>query len=217
MKSVRHLIFDLDGTLIDSSEGVVDAVNYSLRMMSQSEQPPERICSFIGFPLEVMYARFTDAPLSELRRHFQVRAVETMVTSTVALEGAAVALNELKSSGFRMAVATTKIKRHVEGILAKFGWTPFFEATVGADEVDRVKPAPEAFELAVRRLGGKPSDSIAIGDTINDIAAAKAVPMPIVAVTSPYGGNDEMLALRPDYHLESVAELPALLRSLGNL
>jgi len=215
LKPVRHLIFDLDGTLIDSSKGVVDAVNYSLRMMGQPEQPAERIRAFIGYSLEVMYPEFTDAPLVELRHHFQVRARETMVSSTVALPGAEKTLTTLKNAGYRLAVATTKIQRHIGGILAVFGWSSLFDATVGADDVERVKPAPDAFILALERLGASPSDSIAIGDTINDIAAAQAVPMRVVAVTSPYGDNGEMLALNPDHHLDSVAELPALLKKLS--
>lgn len=215
MNALRHLIFDLDGTLIDSSEGVVDAVNYSLRQTGQPEQPPERIRAFIGFPLDVMYPEFTDAPIGELYHHFQIRAGETVVDSTVALPGVEDALAALSSAGYRMAVATTKIKRHVDGIMEIMGWRSLFEATVGGDDVQHVKPAPDAFILAMSRLGAIPSDSIAIGDTINDIAAAQAVPMRVVAVTSPYGSSEEMLALKPDHHLGSVAELPGWLKKLG--
>lgn len=216
MKSIRHLIFDLDGTLIDSSDGVVDAVNYSLRMTGQPEQSEEKIKPFIGYPLEVMYPEFTDAPFDELLRHFQVRAREVIVRTTVALPGIPETLINLKDSGYKMAVATTKITRHLHGILDLFGWSALFEATVGADDVKQVKPAPDAFVLAMRRLGSSSSDSIVIGDTVNDIAAAQAVPMRVVAVTSPYGGDEEVLALGPDYHLESVVGLPALLEKLAN-
>ncbi|MCD6250203.1 MAG: HAD family hydrolase [candidate division Zixibacteria bacterium] len=216
LRPIRHLIFDLDGTLIDSSRGVVDAVNYSLRLMNQPEQPAGRIRAFIGYPLEVMYPEFTDAPLAELRHHFQIRARETMVSSTVALPDVDRTLTTLKDAGYRLAVATTKIQRHVGGILDRFGWSSLFDVTVGADDVEQVKPSPDAFILAMYRMGASPSDSIAIGDTINDIAAAQAVPMRVVAVTSPYGDNSEMLARNPDHHLESVAELPALLNKLSS-
>ncbi len=215
MKLIRHLIFDLDGTLIDSSDGVVDAVNYSLRMTGQPEQPAEMIKPFIGYPLEVMYPEFTDAPYRELLRHFQVRAREVMVATTVALPGVEQTLINLKDSGYRMAVATTKIRRHVDGILDLFGWSLLFEATVGADDVEQVKPAPDAFVLAMSRLGSSPSDSIVIGDTVNDIAAAQAVPMRVIGVTSPYGGAEDVLALNPDHHLETVVGLPTLLEKLA--
>jgi pyrophosphatase PpaX len=216
LKTIRHLIFDLDGTLIDSSEGVVDAVNYSLRMTGQPEQPPERIKPFIGFPLEVMYPEFTDVPMDELWPHFRSRAREVIVSSTVALPGVGDALTNLKESGYRMAVATTKIRRHVGGILDLFGWGSFFDAYVGADDVEHVKPAPDAFVLAMIRIGATPANSIAIGDTVNDIAAAQAVPMRVVAVDCPYDSSDEVLALGPDHHLGSVADLPTLLNKINS-
>jgi len=216
LKFVRNLIFDLDGTLIDSSDGVVDAVNYSLRMMNQPEQPPERIKPYIGFPLSTMYPEFTDVPVAELCRHFQVRAAQTVVDSTVVLEGVEASLAELRRAGFRMAIATTKVRVHVKGILAKFGWQSFFEAVVGGDEVRRVKPAPEAFELVLKRLGVQSHDSVVVGDTINDIVAAHAVPMKVVAVNSPYGGREKLLAGKPDYFVETVEELPDLLISTGS-
>ena len=84
---VKNLIFDLDGTLIDSSDGVVQAVNYSLRQMGEAEQPADVIKKYIGYPLSTMYPDFTDAPMRELYAHFQVKAAETVVSSTIVLPG----------------------------------------------------------------------------------------------------------------------------------
>jgi len=212
LKTTRALVLDLDGTLIDSSDGVVDAVNYSLRMMEQPEQPPERIKSYIGFPLSQMYPVFTDASVDQLCHHFQVMAARTMVSLTEALPGADDTLRLLKSNGLKLAVATTKIRVHVDGIIAKLGWDVLFDALVGGDEVTRVKPAPEAFKLALNRLEIDADEAIAVGDTINDVNAAKAVPMTVIAVNSPYGGRDQLLAAQPDHFIESITELPRLLK-----
>lgn len=205
--AVRNLIFDLDGTLIDSSAGVVEAVNYSLRQMGQPEQPAEAIKPFIGYPLNKMYPGFTDAPVRELRRHFQVKAAQVMVTSTEVLPGAEDTLLRLRREGYRLAVATTKIRRHVDGILKKFAWQDLFEAVAGGDEVEQVKPDPSIFRLLLGRLGAKASDTITIGDTENDVLAARAVPMKVVAVRSPYGGVQKVLGAGPDYFIESLTEL----------
>ena len=216
MKKFSHLIFDLDGTLIDSSVGVVDAVNYSLRMMNQPEQPPERIVRFIGFPLTDMYREFTQAPIEELHGHFQTRAAEIMVASTVVLDGVPETLEQLCRAGYRMAIATTKIRRHLDGVVAKLRWSEFFDALVASDEVANVKPAPDAFRLAVERLRTTPQKAIVVGDTINDVYAAHAVPMKIVAVESPYGGLKELEVSRPDYLIGALSELPKLLETLNN-
>ena len=123
----KHLIFDLDGTLIDSSDGVVEAVNYSLIQMGEPPQSPEVIKPYIGFPLEQMYPDFTDAPYEELYAHFTVKARETVVASTTALPHVEKVLARLHETDLRLAIGTTKIKRHVDGIVAKLGWKEYFD------------------------------------------------------------------------------------------
>ncbi|MFH1687248.1 MAG: HAD-IA family hydrolase [bacterium] len=214
MKKIRAIIFDLDGTLIDSSDGVVEAVNYSLTKMGRPVQPAERIKAYIGFPLAVMYPDFTDAPLDELYEHFRVKAAETVVLSTVALPGADDALRTLYRRGFRLAVASTKIRPHIDGVVQKFSWSGLLGAWSGGDEVANVKPAPDIFHLTLDRLGIVASEAVVVGDTINDVQAAQAVPMKVVAVRSPYGSHDDLRASRPDYVLNSVAELPELMKSI---
>lgn len=213
---VKNLIFDLDGTLIDSADGVVESVNYSLRMVGAAEQTAEKIRSFIGFPLSQMYPQFTNAPVKELYGHFQDKAAETIVQSTRLLDGVQILMPFLKQSGYRLAIASTKVRRHVDGILDRFNWRGLFDAVVGGDEVAHVKPAPDAFLLALERLGAQPNETLVIGDTINDVQAARGVPMEIAAVSSPYGGREQLLASAPDYFMERIDDLPELLGRLKN-
>lgn len=208
----KNLIFDLDGTLIDSSEGVVAAVNYSLKKVGAPEQKPEAIKSFIGYPLETMYPHFTDAPVDELYKHFQVKANKSVVSSTVLLPGVEKALSYLHQRGYKMAIATTKIRVNIDGIIDKFNWQSIFPVSVGGDEVARVKPDPMAFRLALKYLEANPEDSLVIGDTVNDILAARDVPMKVATVISPYGGREKLEALKPDFMLESIEQLPDILK-----
>lgn len=214
MNRVRNLIFDLDGTLIDSSEGVVAAVNYSLQRMGQPTQPAETIKKYIGYPMERMYADFTDAPADELQAHFQEKAAQTIVVSTVVLPGVSEVLQLLADRGYRMAVASTKVRRHVDGILAKFSWSPIFEVTLGSDDVAVPKPAPDIFRLVLTRLRAKPSQTVVIGDTVNDVLAARAVPMTVVAVSSPFGDERDLRASGPDFFIRSIKDLPHLLATI---
>lgn len=207
----KYLIFDLDGTLIDSSDGVVDAVNYSLTQMGEPPQPAEIIKPYIGFPLEQMYPNFTDAPYEELYAHFTVRAAETVVASTTALPHIEELLARLHKTDLKLAIGTTKIKRHVDGIVAKLGWQNYFDVSVGGDEAVRFKPDPAIFKVALERLKAKPEDTMVVGDTINDVLAAKAVPITVTAVASPYGNSDELMAARPDHFIEDIRQLPELL------
>lgn len=211
---IKSLIFDLDGTLIDSSEGIVEAVNYSLKMMNQPQQPAERIRPFIGDELRRMYAVFTDRPFEELYRHFQVRASETVVASTRPLEHVEELLPRLRQEGYRMAIASTKVSPHIRGILDLLGWQDYFDAFVGGDEVERFKPHPQAFSLALERLGSPAASAVAVGDTDNDVLAAKGVPMRVVAVESPYGRVEQLRASGPDYVIDDIRLLPEILADL---
>ncbi len=209
---IKNIIFDLDGTLIDSSDGVVEAVNYSLEKMGQPIQPPEKIKAFIGYPLSQMYPVFTDAPVKELYHHFQVKASETVVSSTTILDEVPQVLDRLLQGGYKLAIATTKIKKHVDGIVDMFQWQDMFSAIVGGDEVKRVKPAPDAFQLALKRLNASPEESLVVGDTINDVYAAKAVPLKVAGIVSPYGGKDKLIESKPDFLLDSFNEILTLLK-----
>lgn len=212
--TVRNIIFDLDGTLIDSSDGVVEAVNYSLRQMGEAEQPPHVIKSFIGYPLSQMYPTFTDAPVVDLYRHFQVKAAHTVVASTRVLPQVESVLSQLRQRGYRMGIASTKVKRHIDGIIEKFGWQKHIAAYAGGDEVTKVKPNPEILKLTLDRMHARPEESVTIGDTINDVLAARAVPMTVIAVASPYGGNERVLQASPDHFIESITDIFELLDKL---
>ena len=213
MRAVRYIIFDLDGTLVDSSDGIVESVNYSLEMMNLPCESPERIMQYIGYPLSKMYADFTDADPQELYRHFQTKAADTVVSSSAALAGADQVVRQLKEAGFKLAIGTTKIRSHVDRIVSRFGWDDLFDTWVGGDEVKQVKPAPDAFRLALERLKADAAEAVVVGDTINDIRAAQAVPMKVIGVKSPYGGSDEVRALDPDFFMETISELPSLIEN----
>lgn len=207
MTRPRFIIFDLDGTLIDSSEGVVAAVNYSLRQMGEPEQPPERIKPFIGFPLSKMYPYFSDLSVKELYSHFQIKAKETVVSSTVKLPGVDTVLQQLNEQGITTAIASTKIRPHITGIIDKFSWHDYFKVYSGGNEVAQVKPAPDIFKLTLERLRATADEALVVGDTINDILAAKRVPMKVAYVTSPYESLPVEEKAEPDYELKSLKEL----------
>lgn len=211
MKRSTSLIFDLDGTLIDSSTGVVAAVNYSLAKLGLPGRSHDEISRHIGFPLKKMYADFGVGPFDELYRHFQDRAATSVIEAAGPLDGAQQSAERLFAEGYSMAIATTKVRRHVDQIVAKLGWTEFFPVLVGGDEVAHPKPAPDAFVLAMDRLNCSPRNSIVVGDTINDVLAARQLEIPVIAVLSPYGGNDDLRASNPDYVIDSIALLPDLL------
>lgn len=210
MKAIENIIFDLDGTLIDSSDGVVTAINYSFEKVGLPAQDADALKGYIGYPLPEMYRQYTDIPYDELLRYFQVKAAETVVSSTTVLPHVEDIVSCLQNRGYRLAVASTKIRPHIDGIVERFGWQSMFAALSGGDEVERVKPDPEILNLTLQRLQADRSRTVLIGDTINDVKAAQAVPMKVVAVASPYGGRDVVQASGPDFFIDSIEELLSL-------
>lgn len=216
MKSTRNLIFDLDGTLIDSSRGVVESVNYALRCADQAEQPAEIIKPYIGYPLRQMFADFSSVSGDLLYRHFQVKAAEVIVSSAEPLSGVEETLEELYRRGYRMSIATTKIRAHLDGILDKLEWNRYFGSTVSGSDVSSPKPDPSAILLAMERLDCSANSTVMIGDTVNDILASQAAKVKVVAVPNPYGAeeNEKVARLTPDYSLSNIRELLDILPEL---
>lgn len=214
MNQKLNLIFDLDGTLIDSSRGVVESVNYALEKVSQPTQPAERIKKYIGCPLDQMFADFTDQPYDNLLEHFRHKAATAVVETAESLLGVDKTLKTLHEVGYVMGIATTKIRSLVDDILIRLGWTDIFVAVSGGDEVPQVKPAPDIFLLTLERMGVAADRTIVIGDTVNDVLGARAAGLPVIAVPSEFGNPDSLTDSKPDYIIKQFDQLPAILEQI---
>jgi len=210
-RGIRNVIFDLDGTLIDSSEGVVEATNYALGQLGEQPRKTSEITGYIGSPLKTMFEKFSQKSYEEFWRHFQKKGRKTIALSARPLDGAGEVLRVIYRRGLKIGIATTKIRVHIDGILSRMGWIDYIQDYVGADDVAQVKPHPEAFLKIMSLMGAKRENSVVVGDTINDVLAAQAAGLPIVAVRSPYGGETELKRSRPDLFLERLSELPSYL------
>ncbi len=203
----KNLIFDLDGTLIDSSEGVIISANYALTSIGEKVRKPNEIKKFIGYPLEEMFNSFSDKSYPEFWHYFQEKAREAVVASTIPIGRSGEVLKELYNRNYRIGIGTTKIRIHIEKILDKLNWRQYIIAYVGSDDVTAVKPAPDAFIKTMALMDADSSDSIVIGDTVNDILAARAAGIPAIAVKSIFGGEKKLKGSNPERLIDSLEEL----------
>ena len=202
------IILDLDGTLIDSANGIVEAFNYAMTQNGLPNQPAEEIIKHIGYPLEHMFGQYTSTNANSLKNDFREKAVRTVVQTSIPLEGAHETVMSLFESGYKLGIATTKIRIHIDGILNKFGWDNYFSGVIGGDEVANVKPDPEQFSSLMSLMKADPGNTVIVGDTINDIMPAKKLSVSSIAVKSPYGDSKEVMSLNPEFFIEEISHLP---------
>ena len=210
----KTIIFDLDGTLIDSAAGIVEAFNYAMNQNGLKSQPAAEIKKHIGYSLEHMFGQYTNSNSELLKSHFRARAVQTVVKSTNPLEGASDTVASLFESGYKLGIATTKIRSHIDGILNKLGWGKYFCQVIGGDEVTNIKPDPEQFSSLMALMKADPENTVIVGDTINDILPAKKLSVRSVAVKSPYGDSKEVINLNPDFFIEEISHLPRIINKM---
>jgi HAD superfamily hydrolase (TIGR01549 family) len=210
--NIRNLIFDLDGTLIDSSRGVIEATNYALSMMGEPVRKPEEIKRFIGYPLETMFGAFSRKSYDEFWKYFQEKARATVIGQSVQLDGSDIALRELHKRGYRLGIGTTKIRIHIEKIIAKFGWESLIAGYAGADDVMRVKPDPEVFIKVLGLMEADRAETLVVGDTENDVLAARAAGLRVIGVRSTFGSSEALEKSAPDLLVNSLQELLEILQ-----
>jgi phosphoglycolate phosphatase len=215
--NVRVLIFDLDGTLIDSKLDLAHSVNAMLEHMGRTPLAHETVYSYVGngAPMLVRRALGESATDSECEKglaHFLVYYREHMLDNTVTYPGVREGLDQLK--GKAMAVLTNKPVRFSEEILKGLGLSRYFQFVYGGNSFERKKPDPMGVEILLRDFAAPPSDAMMVGDSDVDIRTARNSGIWACGVS--YGlGTESLRAHPPDIMLDSLEELPARLN--GNI
>jgi phosphoglycolate phosphatase len=193
----RAVLFDLDGTLLDSAPDLAAAANAMLAELGRPARDPATIATYIGKGIPKLVERtLTGAPddaadpalaaraLPIYERHYAVEMGRRTVVFPHVIEG----LRALHGAGLPLACITNKAERFALDILRRTGLDGFFAVVVCGDTVARKKPDPEPVLLACARLGVRPADALMIGDSANDAESARAAGCPVWCV--PYGYNE---------------------------
>lgn len=214
---MRTVVFDLDGTLADTSGDLVAAANACFRAMGAGDlldPQGDALTAFHGgrAMLRLGLSRLGRTDEAEVDRWYPdlLAAYERDIDRRTRLyPGAAEAVRTLRAAGFATTICTNKPERLAETLLARLGVRGLFDALVGADTLPVRKPDPAPYVLAVERAGGTVARSFLVGDTDTDrrTAAAAGVPVALVA----FGPEGEGVArLAPDALLARFDDLPAL-------
>lgn len=212
------LIFDLDGTLVDTAPDLLGATNAVLKSQGRRPVDPGTLRHMVGFGArslieQAMAATGTPAPPSELPALVEIFLVHYrthIADESVVFPGVVQTLQELTDNGERLAVLTNKPQEMANLLLGKLKLDSFFSVIYGAGRMSYVKPDARIFHDVVRDLGGEPG--IMIGDSITDVATARAAKAPVILVS--YGYTPEPAhKLGADAVVDCFAEIPGLVRS----
>ncbi|MGV6872036.1 phosphoglycolate phosphatase [Pseudochelatococcus sp. B33] len=185
-----NILFDLDGTLVDSVPDIHAAVNQMLEAAGYRGLDLPAVRGFIGEGTEMLTRRVIaavgadPAQLDTWHRSFLHHYTAVMLRDTRPYPGVAEALAELRARGDRLAVCTNKPAAQSKAILAATGLAPLFNAVVGGDTLPQRKPLPEPLLHASALLGDAPT--VFVGDSEIDAAAAEAAGMPLFLFTRGY-------------------------------
>jgi HAD superfamily hydrolase (TIGR01509 family) len=204
---IRAVIFDLDGTLMDSTDAIVDSWFYTFDLLGIPRPDRQRIIDTIGYPLRKQIPMFTSHDVDECIRIYRGHYTEHSAPKTTLLPGATEMLAAFAARGLRMGFATSKKREAAEMLLDHLDALHYMEARIGPLEVTRHKPDPEPVEKAMAVLGVTPEETVFVGDMHFDILAGQAAGVITLAVTTGYQARPELEALNPDAVYDSLHEV----------
>jgi phosphoglycolate phosphatase len=219
---LKAVLFDLDGTLIDTAQDIARALNRALTERSLNPLSPSGVRELIGRGAPALISRAlarngvttTDAERQQLLERFthHYEALHAAGQSQASsYPGVYAALSTLAAGGYRNAVVTNKHQHLAEHALELAGLRGLVTLVVGGDRCSARKPDPAPLREACAQLGVGIPDVLMVGDSINDVAAARAAGIPVVCVPYGYNEGNDPHTLDCDAMIETLGELPALI------
>jgi len=208
----KAYLFDLDGTLIDSVELILQSYRHTVKTHLGKVPPDERWLAGMGTPLLKQLGEFSDDPevieaMLLTYRAYNNQHHDDMVT---VFPGAVAAVRTLSSWGVKLGVVTSKARSGAQRGLRVCGLDDLFPVLVGVDDVERPKPDPSPVLHAIEQLGVAPSETLFIGDSAHDMAAGRAAGVSTAAALWGPIERHVLELYEPDYWLENPGDVVSL-------
>jgi phosphoglycolate phosphatase len=222
MASARTVVFDLDGTLVDTAPDLINALNFVLEREGLAPVPLHSARNMIGAGarrliergLELEDRSMSADEVTRLTGDFIDYYAAHIADASRPFEGLESALDDLGARGFRFAVCTNKLEWLSKRLLDQLGLSGRFSAICGADTFGVSKPDPAILKATVARAGGQLSSAIMVGDAGPDIGVARRAGIPVIGVE--FGYSEVPIAdLKPDRLIKHMRELSAAVESLA--
>ncbi|WP_026672316.1 pyrophosphatase PpaX [Alkalihalobacterium bogoriense] len=204
---IDTVLFDLDGTLINTNELIIASFLHTLEHYRPGEYTREAILEFIGPPLVDSFKTVDPDLVDEMIERYRTFNHEKHDELVEEYEGVKETVQQLHQAGIKLAIVTTKIRKTAMMGLQLTGLDQYFDVIISLDEVDRVKPDPQPLQLAMDALGSKPDTTIMVGDNHHDINGGKNAGTKTAGVAWAIKGEEFIRSYEPDYVLQKMNEL----------
>ncbi|WP_100487202.1 pyrophosphatase PpaX [Sporolactobacillus pectinivorans] len=213
---IQTVLFDLDGTLINTNDLILASFQYTLDCYFPGKYTKKDLVPFIGEPLELSFGSVDPVKrdeMIEVYRAHNSRFHDRLVTE---FPGVNETLAKLSEEGCRLGVVSTKKRDMVDRGLEFTHIAGYFDTVVTSDDVARLKPDPEPVEKAMSQLSAKAESTLMVGDSPSDILAGSGAHVRTAAVGWSMKGRSVLEKLHPDYLIDSMSDLLQLVRAAEN-
>jgi pyrophosphatase PpaX len=171
-RQITTVLFDFDGTLIDTNEVIIQSFQYTFRKVLGKEMPLAEIISNFGEPLAVTMEKMLDIPPEEAMAIYREYHYDKFDELIEIFPGMLDLIHLLKKQGYKLAIVTSRLRHTTMKGLEKYGLEGIFDYVLTADDTDKHKPDPTPITMTLEKLGSKPTEAIMIGDSMFDILCA---------------------------------------------
>ncbi|EUJ18121.1 pyrophosphatase PpaX [Listeria aquatica] len=207
-REITTLLFDLDGTLINTNELIIASFQATLKeFLPEKEFSREEILPFIGPPISETFGNLLPERAEEMITFYRAFTNEHHDELILEYDGVYEAIRALYEEDYKLAIVSTKIYDTVMRGLKVMGLDKFFQVVIGFDQVKTAKPDPEGINMALTLLNASQEEAIMIGDNYHDILAGKNAGVKTAGVAWSIKGEETLLTYEPDYMLHKMGDL----------
>jgi pyrophosphatase PpaX len=207
MMPITTLLFDLDGTLIESNTLILASYTATLEHFTGRKYEQEELLPFIGPPLKDVFMNIDPARADDMIAAYRKHNLEHHDEYVEAYPYVVETLQQLKQAGFKLGIVTTKIRETAERGITVCGLDGLFDVVIGYDDINQPKPHPEPVLKALEALGSTPEEAIMVGDNYHDIESGQNAGAKAAGVAWSIKGKQTLEAYKPEYMLEDMRDL----------
>ncbi|RKD76553.1 pyrophosphatase PpaX [Sinobaca qinghaiensis] len=205
--AVNTMLFDLDGTLINTNPLIISSFEYTLNLYYPGVYSRDDIIGMIGTPLLENFENIDAERAPELVKTYQTHNMEHHDALIEEYEGVKEAIHSLHERGFKLGIVTTKRREAALRGAEKMDLLPYFSTMVAIEDVEHAKPHPQPVQLAMNILGSVPEETIMVGDSQYDILSGQNAGVTTAGVSWTIKGEEWLQTFEPDHMLQDMREL----------